>query len=201
MTAVSSLKPDPTKGEVYRNQNRAYKTWVDAFNGVVYVGGESVVPRILDLVLECSNHQGWSCIINADIVVSPKMKDVEAKLNKLNAFAASSWRHEFDPDSDPFKTGAVKDNGIDFFAARREVWNHCARIIPVGYYIGHILWDTWMLGYLNRHFCGRFFNITPSRVIFHPKHGNRKFSKEINVNQSDPVLRFAYMPRIVINIP
>lgn len=116
--------------------------------------------------------EGWSCIINADIVLLPEtFRAVELALHKAHARSATSFRYEFDPH-DVQRRIRRYDMGLDIFCALPEVWGRVAQIIPPCYRIGHGVWDTWMVGYFNLE--GQpCYDFTGSRCVLHPKHESR----------------------------
>lgn len=73
----------------------------------------------------------------------------------------------------------VRDNGLDFFAACPQVWRDAELCIPLEYRMGHIMWDTWMLGFFNFKYRRGCRDLTQAQVIYHPRHGGRKRVHEI----------------------
>jgi hypothetical protein len=118
--------------------------------------------------------QDWCAILNADIVVTPHFKLVELKLKARKASAASSWRHEFDP-AIGFDPCSRVDNVLDFFAASPFVWSLVYQDVNETLRLGSVQWDSWMLGYFAVKATAGFYDITPSKCIRHPRHGNRKY--------------------------
>lgn len=189
MIAISSLRPfSDIPSEHNTNQREAWASWQEAFHSIIYLNHPEPdlesdrtrflpwepFPMIRDMARIASGIGGWVCIINADIVVSPKLPFVEGILNQKGACCASSWRWEFYP-SVGVQSGRIVDSGLDFFAANQEMWKKVARVCPEKLRSGTQFWDTWMLSFFNAVGQGGFYNITASRCIFHPKHGNRKY--------------------------
>lgn len=192
MIAVSSHRPLAQSAEYMRNQLLAHSSWEEVFDQIVYFGepqqaldGDTTVfidseefPRIKTLMEVAACQKGWSALINADIVVGIGLPRVEQELYRRRAQAAVSrrWQFELDDDSTVPK---VVDLGLDFFAASPGIWQEAVRCVPDIFRIGHCRWDSWMLGFLNATCLGACFDITPSMVIFHPRHGDRKQIYEI----------------------
>lgn len=126
----------------------------------------------MDLCEYCAYQEGWSAILNADIVIGPRWPHVEATLEAKKAKCASSWRFNFDPDKG-IASGVHNDNGIDFFAAVPEVWAHAYNICQEELRLGSGYWDGWMLSVFGTFFASGFWNLTPSKVINHPIHSGR----------------------------
>lgn len=178
MTAISSIKPFKDSAAVAENQRRAKATWDRAFSKVLYVGPESEPqleglttrwikgdpwPLIADLIAVAAAQPDWSCLINADIRVSFRLRMAEMELRRLEAESAFSFRFQL-PEC------RVVDQGLDFFAARPEVWKTALRHVPKWHRIGHVAWDTWMLAFLSQTRC---YDLTPCCCIYHPRHEDR----------------------------
>jgi hypothetical protein len=188
MTAVSSHRPKAScSPEIWRNQLAAHKSWLSAFDRIVYFGSDEdefhddkttsmpcdEFPRIEALAHFCSQTPGWSCIVNADIVLLPEtFRAVELELGRKNAASAMSLRFEYDPRDANRKTRNY-DQGIDIFCARQSVWISAASKIPDSYRIGHPTWDNWMMGFFNLEGLP-CYEFTGSRCVLHPKHGDRR---------------------------
>lgn len=183
MIAVSSFRPLGQNPDWDRNQLAAKASWERVFEEIIYFNQEEPRldspktaflpteghPFIRQLCALCALSSGWSCIINADIVVSPELATVERRASARHAMAMTSYRY-----TTANGRTAVIDNGLDWFAARGPIWAEAARQCPPQLRIGHPTWDTWMIGFLN-HACGRsFINVTSARLIFHPKHEDRR---------------------------
>ena len=119
----------------------------------------------------CATLPGWSVLVNADIVVSSQLHAIEQRLDRKNAACAVSWRYEFDLEP---SMSRVIDMGMDFFAARQEVWKEVGKIYPEEYRIGHSSWDAMMLGAFNIVAKASLYDLTHHRLVFHPKHEDRK---------------------------
>lgn len=157
----SEDEPDP----VMQSRKTAWLKW-EAF------------PCILDLAKFLASQTEWGCIINADIVVHPRMKELESRLVKKRAMAASSWRFQFEPgDPNYLSNGRQVDNGLDFFAATPLVWRMVYNQAHPDLRLGACVWDTWMLSFFNQVAAHGFYDLTPHRVIFHPRHDGRKYGQ------------------------
>jgi len=188
MIAVSSFRPfdcDET-GEYQINQVAAFRTWQRVFSKIVYFNAfepqldspktifipSERYPRILDLVEMCASQTEWCCILNSDIVIGPGFPLVEAKLKARHATCASSWRYNFDP-AVGIHSGVHDDNGLDFFAAVPMVWSHVYEMIDERLCISAGGWDQFMLSHFCTFFQTSFWDITPTKVILHPRHSGR----------------------------
>lgn len=183
MVAISSFKPFAKSPLITANQMAAYGSWLCAFDQIYYVGPEAEsllagpqthfvmgeeFPPIASLVAECARHEGWSCIINADIISTYRMRFVERALNIQRAESAISLRWQLPGN-------AILDQGLDWFAATQELWKKILPRVPKWFRIGHCLWDTWMLAAFKG--IGDFskcYDVTASKVIFHPQHEERE---------------------------
>jgi len=187
MICVSSFRPlKECSPSILRNQLKARESWEDAFNEIVYFGspetalnGDTVMfipteqfPRIVDLVRYCADQVDWCAIVNADIVIRGNMRQVQGDIMSRGGLASISRRYEF--VGEDFMRAKLVDTGLDFFAAHSHVWRHAAKLIPRQYRIGHCLFDTWLLGFLATHYMPKLWDITPLRMIFHPKHEDRR---------------------------
>lgn len=195
MTSVSSFRPFKDSEEVARNQLRAKQSWEQVFDEIIYFGSDepklaSVKTMFVDskefptidlLITAASFARGWVAILNADIVVSKALGAVVAECIRRNVRAITSKRYEFEPDAENMDKAKVKDAGYDFFMADAKMWAGAAQHVPSGYRIGHNRWDNWVLGYFNV-ICGRqFVDVTSRKVVFHPRHGERKQPYHIEV--------------------
>lgn len=207
MIAVSSARPMSDSEEYARNQLAAKHSWDQAFDLVVYfnhpepaLGSVNTAfipwepyPRIKDMLEFLSNQDQAGCLINADIVVSPKFRIVEQHLEKTAALAAFSYRYEFD-DLSRIIHARVVDNGLDFFAATPAIWGRAADECPEDFRIGHCLFDTWIWAFFKGACGNRCWDITPSKVIFHPRHGGRKTEHTITNHRDNPWFNFVNVP-------
>ena len=162
------------------NQLRAFQSWKKEATHIIYFGDPSPdligatcicseqFPKIIRLVDFCAAMPGWSAIINADIQLGSGVGKVLDRVAAQGGTSAVSWRWETG-DGAP----KVVDNGMDFFAAKQEVWNKVSTIYPDEYRIGHSSWDAIMLGALNIADQRGIFDLTRHRLVFHPKHEDR----------------------------
>lgn len=182
MIAVSSFRAFAKSAEIAANQLAAKKTWESVFDHIIYfapcVQPELLssktrfiltedFPQIQRMVAECGKQTDWSCIINADIQVGPRLLEVERGLKERHAQSAISCRYQL-----PEKN--LADMGLDWFAAAPDLWNLIAKRVPQSFRIGHILWDTWMLAaFMKIGNPMRCYDVTGSKFIFHPQHEER----------------------------
>lgn len=179
MIAVSSHKPNSPI------QHSAKRTWDRVFDFVVYFGAPEKplagprtafvpaepFPRIKTVVAFCAAQPGWSAIVNADIHLADSLPLLENHLLERHKSAAISGRYQFTPPAAECPThGTIEDMGLDFFAAEQVVWRQVEAEIPDLFRFGHILWDTWLQGFLLTH-CGTgLADLTRWQVVFHPRH-------------------------------
>jgi len=189
MIAVSSLRNFTEKTDYARNQMAAHESWQEVFSAVVYFNSQKQpemrnaktrflpaesFPPLLQLVELCAAQAEWCAILNADIIVRPHFRQVEERLVERRADCCASWRHQFDPKVGWEPCERV-DNGLDFFAAEPPFWAKVYRDIPEELRLGAIQWDSWMAGYFNAFGKRNFFNITSTKTILHPLHGERSY--------------------------
>jgi hypothetical protein len=208
IVAISSHKPFyRASNEVKENQIRASKSWNMVFTGIVYFGRaepelttpktsfvpSTKPPSIKEMALKASHFIGWSCLLNADIVVRPELIKVWLDLTKVNAVCALSKRFDL-------VTGKhlKDDNGLDIFLATQAVWRRVAREIPEQFKIGSQMWDTWMASFFATNYPDKCYDFTPSEVVFHPKHENRAY-QEIDV-PTDRYLAKTLYPAYILKI-
>lgn len=187
MVAISSLKP-VKDGPIFINQGNAAKSWFPLFDKIFYFSEtdlgwtkktyrEEVWTNLawvnwterptIKKMAELAQHQKeWSCLINADIIVSPRIKQAEDALNRLGANCAFSRRI-------PVDGFYSVDLGLDFFCAKPEVWRVVAQIIPEQFLIGKQQWDTWLMSFLAHNYPETFYDLSPSKLIYHPNHEDR----------------------------
>ena len=179
MIAITSRRPLGEHPEYDSNQANAALTWQTAFERVQSF--DEPFPTIKTLMEYAAQQPGWSCLINADICVPMSMRAIERRLDQQHALCAASWRFNFTP---PYRGNAtMTDLGLDFFAAKPEVWKAASERIPGFFRIGHNLWDTWLLAFFRRHYLPHFWDLSPCRVILHPVHGGRRQIYEIPQHQ------------------
>lgn len=182
MIAISSIKPFAKSQAIADNQMAAYGSWLSAFDEICYVGPEAEpllhgpkthfiigeeFPTIAALVAECARHEGWSCIINADILSTFRMRFVERALILQKAESAISLRWQLPQN-------AVVDQGLDWFAATQELWQKILPRVPKWFRISHVLWDTWCLSaFMGIGDPNKCYDVTASKVVFHPQHEER----------------------------
>lgn len=198
MIFVSSARPfnqDPS-GEYTRNQLAAKHSWDSVASAIVYFNdyepklannktwfiNSEPYPRILDLCEFCACQNEWCAILNADIVIGSNFPSVEAKLKARKATCASSWRYNFDP-AIGIQSGVKNDNGIDFFAATPEVWRIAYDLCQEQLRLGSGYWDGWMLSVFGTFAAAGFWNLTASRVIFHPNHNGRVHGPHFDITK------------------
>lgn len=205
MVALSSFKPlEKCTDEIRQNQIKAFHSWVEAFDHIYYFGdpAEEVRslkttfipskgrPTIRSLVHLGSTLGVWGAIINADIVISPKIREVEWRLSQLQCECGLSRRYDQESQT-------VIDNGLDFFCATPKAWSAVAKVIPEEFRIGQILWDTWLLGYFSREFRHKCADLTRAKFVFHPKHGDREDQNLANPPRDKYLNSFAW-PQVSI---
>lgn len=210
LVAVSSFRPLDGAGEVATNQLRAKKSWDLVFDRIVLFGAPDKrmatpttefipcndFPHISSMVWAASNMKVPACILNADIVVAPNLKDLLNQAWAKNALAATSQRLEFDPRTEDYFRARVVDYGADFFCAFPYVWKLAYKEIPRQFRIGHNLWDSWMLNFLWHTCRRRFVDITTLGPIFHPKHGARNQPHSIDITGVNFYDRIGFPPPI-----
>lgn len=195
MILVSSFRAMGDHGEYDLNQLNAHASWDHAAEWIYYVNDPEPLlaslktefvptsekfPFIRELVAVAARQTTWTAILNADICLSPDLPFAQIALHKRGAMAAISHRYEFEPavGCEPSK---VVDSGLDFFCALPSVWQRMLSGMPPALRIGHQRWDTWMLGWL----CAgvaHLWDITPCRMVYHPKHDGRRFEHDIQID-------------------
>ena len=189
LVAVSSFRALDDSAEVAANQLRAKRSWDLVFDRIFLFGQLDLrlasptteflspcedFPHISLMAFIASQQTVPVCILNADIVVAPNLKELVNKAWAKGTMAMTSQRLEFDPKTEDYFRARVVDMGADFFCAKPEVWRKVYKAIPEAYRIGHPMWDSWMLSFLQSTLQRRFVDITTLGPIFHPKHGDRK---------------------------
>lgn len=203
MIAVSSHRPGC---EIHW---AAHKTWERAFDYCVYFGSPDSglrgactsfvpcdpFPSIRSLAAFCSLQPGWSAILNADIFLGDNFRAVSAYYISRGDRAQTSLRYQFEyvPGRPP-SHGCIVDLGLDLFATTQEVWKRVCDEIPETFRIGHILWDTWMVGFFIAHCSGAIADLTPWQTVFHPKHEANKNRVAIQFAKKDKYLTMARWP-------
>lgn len=202
MISISSFKPfEKCAPEIIANQISANISWRNSFDKIFYfnrsenqLSGIFLIqegrPAIKSMALFASKLSGWSCIVNADIQVSEKIKQAEIKLNEKNAKCAISRRFQIPENK-------IMDGGLDFFAATPKVWGAVSKAIDEKFCLGRIVWDTWMLNFFVTEFNDSCYDITATRCIFHPKHGDRQ-DQNFDYPKNDPYLLKSRWPILKI---
>jgi len=195
LVAISSFRALDECAEVAANQLRAKRSWDLVFDRIylfgdydrrlsttstIFVTSEDF-PHISPMVWIAANQTCPACILNADIVVAPNLKELLNVGWQKNMLAMTSQRLEFDPKTEDYFRARVVDLGADFFCAMPDIWKMAYKEIPKGFRIGHQRWDNWMLNFFWYHLHRRFCDITTLGPIFHPKHGSRKMPHTIQV--------------------
>lgn len=202
MIAISSFRPFGQDPEWDTNQTTAHATWQKVFSKIIYLNdrepalesentvfmGGNEHPTIKSLCQIAAVQDEWACIINADIQVAPKFIEIEALALKHDAKALVSYRWQLENGEHK-----VIDMGLDFFAATPRLWLRAALVIPAEFRLGHQLWDTWMMDFLNRAAGKRCYDITRAKCIFHPRHEGRRFV--FKVDGWKPIKGFFGVPR------
>lgn len=195
LVAISSFRALDECEEVADNQLRAKKSWDMVFDRIFLFGDYDKrlatpmtefipcedFPTISLMTMVASWQDCPACLINADIVVAPNLKELVNKAWSKQALALTSQRLEFDPNTEDYFLARVVDYGCDFFCAFPQVWKQAYKAIPEQFRIGHQRWDSWMLNFLWHTLNRRFVDITTLGPIFHPKHGSRKMPHHIAV--------------------
>lgn len=198
MIALSSFRPftDP-QSEYGRNQIAAHESWEKAFDLIVYFNeplryleGSTTLfvphedfPRIVELAEFAAAQSDWVALLNADIVIGDRFRLIERKLKRSrNACSAVSSRYEFDP-GEGMERARVVDNGLDFFAATPAIWRQASLLLHPRVRLGAQSWDTQALSFFATYAIAGFYDLTPARVVFHPKHGGRNYGPCVPPNQ------------------
>lgn len=212
MIALSSLRPFGSSPEYDRNQMAAWRSWQSAFSLIVYLNdfqpqvdnGKTIFipsepyPQIYKMAEIMANQREPCCIINADIIMGDRWNQVYAQLTQRKMLAAVSNRYEFFPDLG-LHPAHVVDCGVDFFAATPQIWSIVAGMADERLRLGVGWFDTWLMGCFSSFAMRGFWDITPSKVIFHPKHGDRKYGPGFN-HLDIPMVGSAGMPSATIRI-
>lgn len=208
MIAISTFRPLGECTDIDLNQLRAKKSWDEVFDAVILFGRFDPrmahrnttfipcedFPKIALLSRTASMCPGWSCILNADIVVAPNLISVWDEAVRRGCRAFSSFRYEYDPMDKDLGNAAVKDMGFDFFASEPSIWGQVCQEVPDDMRMGHGLWDSWLLGFFNVNLETRFYDVTSRKCIFHPRHENRKRVYEVG-RVTDRYCSFSGAPR------
>lgn len=209
MIAVSSHKPHAQSGEYRQNQIAAHESWYPVFDEIYYFGPDepelsdpktSFVPAdnfpwVRDMMAFAGRQRQLVALINADIIVTPRLRTIEIQMDQKAINAGVSKRWNMAPKLDSLDDAQVTDKGLDIFLAKPWLWREVARQCPAGYRIGHCEWDTWTLGTLMRITHRKMADFTESKCIFHPIHEgrDRPFNKEVP-KMPESIYDFAKMP-------
>ncbi len=191
MIAVSTFRPHQKNAEYALNQSRAVASWNGIFDEVFLIGkpepeltypcvsfltGEEY-PRIKDMILPLTIHDGWGAWINCDIVLTSPIKEVIRQMSIREYRACTSQRFEYNPSYFPDLSNAQvpkNDYGLDIFITRGNVWLDMYHKIYPDLRKGGMVYDTWITGYLWRTFGWGYRSFTNYRCVFHPKHEGRQ---------------------------
>lgn len=207
MIALSSHRPHEKDGDYAKNQARAANSW-NVFGQVYYFGSyeETLVkpnvlfaksepwPRIKDIADMASHFKEPVAIINADIVVTPTLIEVEKKMIDLSIPALTSYRYEFEGDN---LDGAIRhkhDRGMDIFIAMPDIWKMVSKRIPNYLRVGHPTWDSWVCGFFCANLGFGFRQFTDYRCVFHPKHEGRLCPHSSEIKNDDEYFTRAHVP-------
>lgn len=124
-------------------------------------------PSIKKMASVASSMGTLSAIVNADIVLAPRTKTLDALFPQANLKCAVSYRMDLD-------SGFRVDFGLDAFFAQPDVWKAVAGSIDPGYAIGRIQWDNFVLGFFVQNYGRRCADLTPMKLLHHPKHESRE---------------------------
>lgn len=193
MIAVSSHRPHSHSEEFRSNQILAKRTWEGVFQRIIYLGEfepelNSPItqfietdqwPFIRKLMEIASTQRGFVAILNADLVLDPKLRPLEHFMRGKGYCCASSRRFHFDPGQPDFHKALAEadcgnDRGRDIFIARNDVWRRAMTHVPMQMRIGHGRWDAWMVDYFRSNYNESFMDFTDDRLVFHPIHGDRR---------------------------
>lgn len=193
MIAVSSFRPLNRTEEYRENQIRAHRNWETIFDAIWYLNdyepelaGKTTLffagdqwPRMRDVAKLAASAKKAATVINADIVLDPKIKDVFAVVTDKEVGAATSRRFDLET-----RTLDPNDRGRDIFICKQRIWSQVAREMPESCRFGHQQWDSWMIGFLRRTLGTRFVEFTQMACVFHPKHEGREmpYAAEVNID-------------------
>lgn len=210
LVAVSSFRALDDSAEVAANQLRAKRSWNGVFDRIFLFGdyderlaspvteflSNEDFPHISTMVWVASQQTTPACLLNADIVVAPNLKELVNKAWSKGALSMTSQRLEFDPKTEDYFRAVVRDLGADFFCAKPEVWRQVYKAIPAQFRIGHQRWDQWMLNFLWYTYRRRFVDITTMAPIFHPKHEGRKMPHTIDATGVNFYAQIGFPPAL-----
>lgn len=181
MVAITSHRPlDKCTPQIKANQLRAHKSWLTAFERVVYLGEPCLElcaiscefvsapdrPPIQQLCKVAAQMGTWVCLINSDIVVPKDMMQLQARMDQAGVKCAITRRYDLE-------SGFIVDWGLDMFMGTQEVWKKAYGMVPPDFTIGRAQWDSWMLSFMVGEFGRKCADVTRERVCYHPNHGDR----------------------------
>lgn len=194
MIAISSHRPHSGNPEYAINQRLAHMAWEQVFSKVIYMGepepeltGLKTVfvrtenfPHIKTAAQLAASSPGFSAILNADIVVTPGIQNLEMQLFRKNQLCASSRRWNFRRTGGPLQSmisqaSLGNDRGRDIFIAHSRVWQEVAANVPPVLRIGNPRWDAWMTDFFRERWDAKFVDFTTMRCVFHPNHEGRHY--------------------------
>lgn len=215
MITISSAKPFAQSEEYALNQSRAFTSLHDNYSisQMFYIGhyqdgldGEKVqfvkpdgdYPRI-KMMAEFASHMttDYVAILNADIILSSHITDVEKRMRDMALPAATSYRYEYQPEDYPNLDAATRhkeDRGMDIFIANPAMWKLVAKEIPEDLWFGHPTWDSWVCGYFCHNLGYGFRQFTDERCVFHPKHSGRLTPHSPEIKNDSPYFTRAKRP-------
>lgn len=198
MTFVSSFRPHSESAEYRLNQCRAIASWTDKADNIVLFGSHepdlavrnvtfikpnAAWPSIKEMLRFCAMSFDAACILNADVFLGGEFWLAWGGWAVSHGTCATSRRYEYDPAKFPasLQLAKVVDMGFDFFMATQVLWKKAAAECPESMFIGHSLWDNWMLGFFSVHAKKFFYDLTRYRFVFHPKHGGRRQAMPVHI--------------------
>ena len=207
MIALSSHRPHEGDSDYAKNQARAANSW-NIFSQVFYFGSyeESLCkpnvlfaksepwPKIKMMADMATHFKEPVAIINADIVVTPVLLEVEKKMIDLSVPALTSYRYEFEGDN---MDGAIRhkhDRGMDIFIAMPDIWKMVSKRIPDYLRMGHQTWDSWVCGFFCANLGFGFRQFTDYRCVFHPRHEGRLHPHSAEIKSDDEYFTRAHVP-------
>lgn len=151
------------------NEAAAKQSWLDVGARVEEIAGSPPsIKSLLRLGLSTARSGDVICLINGDILVDKKIKDLmQINLQCGRTWAATSFRRELNGGMD----NGVVDEGLDIFATTPNVASRIIQDIPEFLTIGRGLWDNWVNGWFHKNLAeSNYFDITNWNCIFHPRH-------------------------------
>lgn len=215
MIACSSHRPHSKDATYATNQIAAHASWARVFKMIFYFGqpeealmdaqtrfariqGGDGWPTIREMISFLAGQPDWAVLVNADIIVTEKLKGVVRHMEQRGIPAATSRRWQFKASMDD---ADVTDRGLDIFIAKPWLWQSLSKEIPTGYRFGHCEWDTWVLGKLMQRTHWKMGDFTPSRCVFHPVHEGRNMPLNEQVPKMlETIYDYAKLPGVKIRI-